>query len=146
MCDCNFSSLVASFFSWRCLAASSSSSLLAAMNLGPPYVTTSTQTSAFNAIVFQSLVMPNARISLCRQSVHFFSFLPRPLRTAPSRLQHACLVFVVCSVDLKPGDCELVVDEGRALQPCRYRWCTHMSCIIIYPYSTYPCRGYFHTQ
>ena len=52
----------------------------------------------------------------------------------------------LCSVDLKPGDCELVVDEGRALQPCRYRWCTHMSCIIIYPYSTYPCRGYFHTQ
>ena len=51
-----------------------------------------------------------------------------------------------CSVDLKPGDCELVVDGGRALQPCRYRWCTHMSCIIIYPYSTYPCRGYFHTQ
>ena len=38
----------------------------------------------------------------------------------------------VCSVDQK--------------QPCRYRWCTHMSCIIIYPYSTYPCRGYFHTQ
>ena len=41
-----------------------------------------------------------------------------------------------CSVDLKPGDCELVVDGGRALQPCRYRWCTHMSCIILYPYST----------
>ena len=53
---------------------------------------------------------------------------------------------IQCSVDLKPGDCELVVDEGRALQPCRYRWCTHMSCIIIYPYSTYPCRGYFHIQ
>ena len=51
-----------------------------------------------------------------------------------------------CSVDLKPGDCKMVVNGGRALQPCRYRWCTHMSCIIIYPYSTYPCRGYFHTQ
>ena len=37
---------------------------------------------------------------------------------------------------------KMVVDGGRALQPCRYRWCTHMSCIIIYPYSTYPCRGY----
>ena len=60
-------------------------------------------------------------------------------------LSRACTVHP-CSVDLKPGDCELVVDEGRALQPCRYRWCTHMSCIIIYPYSTYPCRGYFHTQ
>ena len=33
---------------------------------------------------------------------------------------------------------KMVVDGGRALQPCRYRWCTHMSCIIIYPYSTYP--------
>ena len=41
-----------------------------------------------------------------------------------------------CSVDLKPGDCELVVDEGRALQPCRYRLFTHMYCIILYPYST----------
>ena len=41
-----------------------------------------------------------------------------------------------CSVDLKPGDCELVVDGGRALQPCRYRLFTHMSCIILYPYST----------
>ena len=49
-----------------------------------------------------------------------------------------------CSVDLKPGDCELVVDGGRALQPCRYRLFTHMSCIILHPYSTYPCRGYTH--
>ena len=66
-------------------AASSSSSLHAAMNLRPPSVTTSTQTSAFNAIVFQSPVVPNARMLLCTQSVHSFSFLPRPLRTAPSR-------------------------------------------------------------
>ena len=29
--------------------------------------------------------MPNARMSLCTQSVHSFSFPPRPLRTAPSR-------------------------------------------------------------
>ena len=57
-----------------------------------------------------------------------------------------CFMQQGCSLDLKPGDCELVVDEGRALQPCRYRLFTHMSCIIIYPYSTYPCRGYFHTQ
>ena len=63
----------------------SSSSLHAAMNLRPPSVTTSTQTSAFNAIVFQSPVMPNARMSLCTQSVHSFSFPPRPLRSAPSR-------------------------------------------------------------
>ena len=52
MCDCNFPSLVASLFSWRCLAASSSSCLHAAINLRPPYVTASTETSAFSAIVF----------------------------------------------------------------------------------------------
>ena len=45
----------------------------------------SVNASAFNAIVFQSPVMPNARMSLCTQSVHSFSFPPRPLRTAPSR-------------------------------------------------------------
>ena len=33
---------------------------------------------------------------------------------------------ILCSVDLKPGDCEMVVDGGRALQPCRYRLFTHM--------------------
>ena len=33
---------------------------------------------------------------------------------------------LACSVDLKPGDCEMVVDGGRALQPCRYRLFTHM--------------------
>ena len=53
------------------------------MNLRPPSVTASIQTSAFNAIVFQSPVIPNARMSLCTQSVHSFSFPPRPLRTAP---------------------------------------------------------------
>ena len=60
----------------------------------PLLPSTSIQTSAFNAIVFQSPVMPNARMSLCTQSVHSFSSPPRPLRTAPSRFQHACLVFV----------------------------------------------------
>ena len=59
--------------------------LHAAMNLRPPFVTASTQTLAFAAIVSQSPVMPNARMSLCTQSVHSFSFPPRPLRTAPSR-------------------------------------------------------------
>ena len=82
-------------FVFFCLAASSSSSLHAAMNLRPPSVTASTQISALNAIVFQSPVMPNARMSLCTQSVHSFCFPPCPLRTAPSRFQHACLVFVV---------------------------------------------------
>ena len=81
VCDSNFPSLVASPFSWRCLAASSSSSLHTAMNLRPPSVTASTHTSAFNAIAFQFPVMPNALMSLCTQSVHSFSFPPRPLRT-----------------------------------------------------------------
>ena len=55
-------------------------------DLRPPSVTASTHTSVFNAIAFQSPAMPNARMSLCTQSVHSFSFPPRPLRTAPSRL------------------------------------------------------------
>ena len=85
VCDNNFSSLAASLFSWRCLAASTSSFPHAAMNLRPPSATVSTHTSASNAVAFQSPIMPNARMSLCTQSVHSFSSPPRPLRTAPSR-------------------------------------------------------------
>ena len=77
--------LLVSLFSRRCLAASTFSFLHAAMNLRPSSVTVSTHTSVFNAVVFPSPAMPNARMSLCTQSVHSFSFLPRPLRTAPSR-------------------------------------------------------------
>ena len=55
------------------------------MNLRPPSSIVSTHTSASKAVAFQSPVMPSARISLCTQSVHSFSFPPRPLRTAPSR-------------------------------------------------------------
>ena len=55
------------------------------MNLRLPSVTFSTHTSAFKAVAFQSPAMPNARMSLWMQSVHSFSFPPRPLRTAPSR-------------------------------------------------------------
>ena len=55
------------------------------MNLRPPSVNVSTHTSAFNAVAFQSPAMPNARMSLCTQSVYSFSIPPRPLRTAPSR-------------------------------------------------------------
>ena len=55
------------------------------MNLRPPSVTVSTHISAFNAVAFQSPAMPNARMSLWTQSVHSFSFPPRPLLTAPSR-------------------------------------------------------------
>ena len=85
VCDNNFPSLVASLFSWRCLVASTSSFLHVAMNLRPPSVTVSSHTSAFKAVAFQSPAMPNARMSLWTQSVHSFSFPPRPLRTAPSR-------------------------------------------------------------
>ena len=82
----NFPSLVAPFFSWRCLAASASSFLRAAINLRPSSVTVSTHTSAYNVVAFHSPAMPNARMSLC--TVHSFSSLPRPLRTAPSRFSN----------------------------------------------------------
>ena len=62
-----------------------SSFLHAAMNLRPPSVTASTHTSASNAVASQPPAMPNARMSLCTQSVHSFSFPLRPLRNAPSR-------------------------------------------------------------
>ena len=55
------------------------------MNLRPLSVAVSTHTSAFNAVAFQSLATPNARMSLWTQSVHSFSFPSHPLRTAPSR-------------------------------------------------------------
>ena len=85
VCINNFPSLVASLFSWRYLATSSSSFLHATINPRLPSMTASSHTSAFNAIAFHSPVMPNARMSLCTQSVHLFSFPSRPLRTAPSR-------------------------------------------------------------
>ena len=85
VCDKKFSSLAAYFFSLRCLAASASSFLPAAINLHPPSVTVSTHTSVFNAVAFQSPAMPNARMSLCTQPVYSFSFPPRPPRTSPSR-------------------------------------------------------------
>ena len=66
-------------------SASTSSFLHAALNLRPPSVAVSTHTSASNAVAFQFPATPNARMSLWTQSVHSFSFPPRPLRTAPSR-------------------------------------------------------------
>ena len=72
----------------RSLAASTSYFFHAAMNLYPPSVSVATHASAFNTVIFQSTVMPNAmpnaRMSLRTQSTHSFSFPPRPLRTAPS--------------------------------------------------------------
>ena len=94
MCDDNFPSIVASFFSWRCLAACTYFFLNAAMNLRPPSMTVSAHTSAFNAVAFQSSpVMPNAPMSLYTQSVHSLSFPPRPLRTAPSRFPNTIRSF-----------------------------------------------------
>ena len=84
--DKNFPSLVTSLFSWLFLAVSTSYFLHAAINFRPPSVTVSTHTSPSNAIAFQSPAMPNARTSLCTQSVHSFFFPPRPLRTAPSKI------------------------------------------------------------
>ena len=86
VCDYKFPSLVASLFSWQCLAASTSSFHHAPMNLHPHSVVFSTHTLASNAVAFQSPAMPNARLLLCTQSIDYFSFLPRPLRTTPSRL------------------------------------------------------------
>ena len=69
----------------------------------PTLVTVSTHTSAFNAVAFQSLAIPNARMSLYTQSVHSFSFPARPLLTAPSRFPNtirfgSCPPFVRMSV------------------------------------------------
>ena len=36
----------------------------------------------------------------------------------------------MCSVDLKPGDCEMVVDGGGHFSPALYRWFTHMSLLL----------------
>ena len=51
--DSNFSSPVASLFSWQCQAAPTSSFLQTVINLISPSVTASTHTSASNAIAFQ---------------------------------------------------------------------------------------------
>ena len=67
-------------FSCRCLAASTSSFLQAAVNLRPPSVTVSTYTPGSNAIAFQTPAITNIRISLFQQSVHLSP--PHPLLSA----------------------------------------------------------------
>ena len=63
VCDDNFTSLSASLFFWRCLAARLSLlSFTRPMNLRPPSATVSTHTSAYNAVAFHP-AMPNARMS-----------------------------------------------------------------------------------
>ena len=93
MRDNNLPSLVASLFSWRCLAAYTSCFLHAAMNLRLPSVTVSTHTSGLNVVAFQSPVMPNVRMLLCTQSVHYFSSPARPLRTAPCKVSEHDLLW-----------------------------------------------------
>ena len=89
MCDSNFPSLIASLFSWRCLAAFYLFLPPRGHDLRPPSVTVSTHTSAPNAVAFQSPAIPNARMLLCQQWVHSFSFPLRSLlRTAPSRFSN----------------------------------------------------------
>ena len=93
MYDNNSPSLAAPLFSWWCLAALISYFLHASINPRPPSVTVSTHTSASDAAAFQSTAMSNAPTSLCIQSVHSFSFPPRPLRTAPSRFPNMIRFF-----------------------------------------------------
>ena len=49
-----------------------------------------------------------------------------PRRAGVSIHQHEQL----CSVDLKPGDCEMVVDGGGHFSPALYRWFTRMSLLF----------------
>ena len=93
--DKNFFSLIVYLFSWRCLAASTSYFLHAAMNLRPPSVTVSTHISPSNAVAFQSPAMPNPWASLCTKSVHSFFHLvlsalnPQRFRTHDSQTHAA---------------------------------------------------------
>ena len=75
MCDNSCSSLVASLFSSRCVAASISSFLHAAMNLRPPSVIVPTHTSAFKRRRFPVPRYVKRRMSLCTQSDHFKNLL-----------------------------------------------------------------------
>ena len=43
---------------------------------------------SLNAVAFESIATPYARMSLCTQSVHSFSFPPGPLHTAPPRFSN----------------------------------------------------------
>ena len=52
------------------------------------------------------------------------SYIPKSLSPVQGFLRLAC------SVDLKPGDCEMVVDGGGHFSPTSYRWFTHMSLLI----------------
>ena len=89
MCDNNFPSLLVSLFSWRCLVASISYFLHAAMNLHPPSVTVSTCTSASNAVAFQPPAVLNTRMSLGTQPGQSFPSPRCPLRSAPSGFLNA---------------------------------------------------------
>ena len=82
--DNKFPSPVASLFSWRYLAAITSS-FIAPINLRPPLVAVPTQTSASNAVAFQFLRYVKRRDVALYAIGPSFSFPPRPLRSEPSR-------------------------------------------------------------
>ena len=114
-------------FSWRCLAAPTSSFLHAAVNLRLPSVTVSTHTSASNAVAFQSPAMSNVRMSLFKQSVHSFSFPPRSLRTALATARRQ-----VCS---NPPVFPIKYFDTFYISPqvyvCVYVWSSHITKVRI---------------
>ena len=65
---CDFPSLVASLFFWRCLAASTSYFLHAAKNLRPPSVTVSTHISTSDAVAFHGSTGQSCQFSSCSWS------------------------------------------------------------------------------
>ena len=54
-----------------------------------------------------------------RSGLHSTSFVPNGDISHAFNFRHAVQMTLSRVID------KMVVDEGRALQPCRYRWCTH---------------------
>ena len=88
VCDNKVPSLVASLFSWRCLAASTSSFLHAAINLRPPSVTVSTHTNVqYNGgllpdiiLLSSTVLFPSGNPFKCHQEVLYLQPLIPPKR------------------------------------------------------------------
>ena len=74
----------------------SSSLLHAAMNLRPPSVTYSIHTPASNAVAFQSLAVPNARMSLRRNRSTLFPFDPVLSALHPQAFQTRFALATAC--------------------------------------------------
>ena len=88
VCDNKVPSLVASLFSWRCLAASTSSFLHAAINLRPPSVTVSTHTNVqYNGgllpdiiLLSSTVLFPSGNPFKCHQEILYLQPLIPPKR------------------------------------------------------------------